>query len=86
MVHDHAFVFLVLVLTWGLEALLPFAAVALRRALFLYIVWYMYRSVRVVYGQARWLTIAKLVLLSFFYLVSGAVMLALTSVYSALTL
>jgi hypothetical protein len=86
LVHDHAFVFLVLVLTWGLEALLPFAAVALRRALFLYIVWYMYRSMRVVYGQARWLTIAKLVLLSFFYLVSGAVMLALTSVYSALTL
>jgi len=46
----------------------------------------MYRSMRVVYGQGRWLTIGKLVLLSFFYLVSGALMLAITSVYSALTL
>jgi hypothetical protein len=86
LVHDHAFVFLALLLSWALEALLPFAAGKLGPELFLYIVWYMYRSMRVVYGQARWLTIGKLVLLSFFYLVSGAVMLALTSVYSALTL
>jgi hypothetical protein len=40
---------------------------------------------RVVYGQGRVLTLSKLVVLSFFYLVSGSLMLALTSIYSALT-
>jgi uncharacterized protein DUF3667 len=85
-VHNHAFIFLVIGLTWALEALLPFAAGLLRTVLPLYIAWYIYRSMRVVYGQGRWLTLGKLVLLSFFYLVSGALMLGLTTAYSALTL
>jgi uncharacterized protein DUF3667 len=86
LVHNHAFVFLGLMLGWVAATLLPFAAGWVRFAVTLYIPWYMYRSMRVVYGQGRWLTIGKLVLLSFFYLVSGALMLAITSVYSALTL
>jgi hypothetical protein len=40
----------------------------------------------VVYGQSRALTLGKLVLLSFFYLVSGVLMIGLVSVYSVLTL
>ncbi len=50
------------------------------------VAWYMYRSMRVVYGQGRWLTCGKLLLLAFFYRVSGTLMLALTTAYSALTL
>jgi hypothetical protein len=46
----------------------------------------LYRSMRVVYAQGRWLTTGKLVLLSLFYLVSGTALLVLTSIYSALTL
>ncbi|HYL03912.1 MAG TPA: DUF3667 domain-containing protein [Steroidobacteraceae bacterium] len=85
-VHNHAFVFLVVMLAWAAGALVPPAAAWIDRALALYVLWYVYRSMRVVYGQGRWLTSAKLVLLAFLYLVSGAMMLALTSVYSALTL
>jgi len=45
-----------------------------------------YRSMRVVYGQGRWLTFGKLVALGFFYLVSGVLMIALTVAYSGLSL
>jgi hypothetical protein len=55
-------------------------------AVTLYIAWYVYRSMRVVYGQGPWLTLGKLALLSLFYLVSGALVLLLTFVSSALTL
>jgi hypothetical protein len=85
-VHNHAFIFLVIGLTWALEALVPFAAGLLRTALPPYIAWYIYRSMRVACGQGRWLTVGKLMLLSFFYLVSGALMVGLTTAYSALTL
>jgi hypothetical protein len=51
-----------------------------------YIAWYAYRSLRVVYGQRRLLTLGKLVSLSFFYLVSGSLMLGLVTVYSVFTL
>jgi len=85
-VHNHAFVFLVVLLMWALAAIVPRAAGWLHAAVSCYVVWYLFRSMRVVYGQGRWLTFGKLVLLSFFYLVSGAVMLALTTVYSMFTL
>ncbi|MGH8275723.1 MAG: DUF3667 domain-containing protein [Steroidobacteraceae bacterium] len=83
--HNHAFVFLLLMLGWALSALLPVATSLVTRAVFLYTVWYLFRSMRVVYGQGRLLTCGKLLLLSFWYLVSGALMLALTAVYSAVT-
>jgi len=85
-VYNHAAVFLVLMLAWGLSALLPFAAGWVDLAVTLYIPWYVFRSMRVVYGQSRGLTLAKLVPLSFFYLVSGALMMTLTFMYSAFTL
>jgi hypothetical protein len=40
----------------------------------------------VVYGQGRALTLGKLVLLSFFYLVSGVLMIGLVTLYSVFTL
>jgi len=85
-VHNHAFVFLVVMLAAAVSALLPAAARMLRVAVTLYIAWYAYRSMRVVYGQGSWLTAGKLALLSLFYLMSGGLMLLLTFVSSALTL
>ena len=85
-VHNHAFAFVVLPLAAALSALLPFTAGWVRFALWLYIPWYMYRSMRVVYGQGRWLTFGKLLVLSLFYLLSGVLMIALTTAYSYLML
>src|SRR6202035_1300566 len=62
------FVFLPLLAAAAVSALLPFAAGWVSFALWLYIPWYLYRSMRAVYGQGRWLTIAKLLVLGLFYL------------------
>ena len=84
-VHNHAFAFVLLLLASALSALLPPLAPWVRFALWLYIPWYLYRSMRVVYGQGRWLTFGKLLLLSFFYLLSSALMIGLTAAYSFIT-
>jgi hypothetical protein len=86
LLHNHAFVFLVLPLAWGLGALAPFASGWLDFAVFVYLVWYMYRSMRALYGQSRALTIAKLTAMGFFYFVFGLAMFVLNLAYSALTL
>ncbi|MBV8306736.1 MAG: DUF3667 domain-containing protein [Gammaproteobacteria bacterium] len=85
-VHNHAFVFLLLLLTGLGSALVPLLAPLIAAATTLYIAWYAYRSMRVVYGQGRGLTLGKLMLLSVFYLVAGVFMLAIVSVYSVFTL
>jgi hypothetical protein len=84
--HNHAFVFLLLLLAGLASALLPRLSGGIAAAVTLYIAWYAYRSMRMVYGQGRSLTLAKLAVLSLFYLVSGSLMIALVSVYSVLTL
>jgi hypothetical protein len=86
LVHNHALVFVVIPLAWGFGALVPRAAGPLDFAVFVYLVWYMYRSMRTVYGQGPGLTIAKLTALSFFYFVFGMLMFVLNFAYSALTL
>jgi hypothetical protein len=86
LVHNHAFVFLTVPLAWMVGALLPPLASWVDLALFLYIVWYLYRSMRTVYGQGRWLTIGKFTALSFLYLVFGLAVFILNFAYSALTL
>jgi hypothetical protein len=83
-VHNHAFLFLLGMLAW-LLARLPYVSNWVGLGVTLYIAWYVYRSMRVVYGQGRWLTVGKFLLLAFFYFVCGVLMLTLTSVYSALT-
>ena len=55
-------------------------------ATFLYLGWYMYRSMRVVYGQGWLRTLSKLTVLSLFYLAFAMVLLVITSFYSALML
>ena len=85
-VHNHAFVFLLLLIAGLASALVPALAGVISAAVSLYIVWYAYRSMRVVYGQSPGLTLGKLMLLSVFYLVAGVFMLAIVSVYSVFTL
>lgn len=85
-VHNHAFAFLVVLLAVGLSALLPFAAPLFGWVTALYIAWYLYRSMRVMYGQGRMRTVAKLGVLSFVYLVAGSLMLAATALYAFVTL
>jgi hypothetical protein len=83
-VHNHAVTFLVLGVVLLLSKVVADVP-GLNLALFVYFTWYMYRSMRVVYGQGRMLTISKLALLAFFYLVFASLMLAATSIYSVLT-
>jgi hypothetical protein len=85
-VHNHAFVFLLLLLAGLASALLPALSGWITGGVTLYIAWYVYRSMRVVYGQGRSLTLGKLLLLSCFYLASGSLMAALVSLYSLFTL
>jgi len=85
-VHNHACVFLVAVLAGIARALLPGLGRWLSFAVVGYFAWYMYRSMRVVYAQGRLLTLGKLALLALIYLFAGALTLALTTVYSALSL
>jgi uncharacterized protein DUF3667 len=82
-VHNHAVAFLVLGVVLLLGKLAPDIP-ALGFAIFLYFTWYAYRSMRVVYGQGRMLTVSKLALLAFFYLVFASLLLAATSIYSIL--
>jgi hypothetical protein len=84
-VHNHAFVFLVAGTLLLLSQFVP-RVPGVNLAVFLYFAWYMYRSMRVVYHQGRLLTVSKLALLAFFYLLFAALMLAVTSLYSVLML
>jgi hypothetical protein len=86
LLHNHAFVFVVLPVGWALSALVPSVSGWVDLALFIYLTWYMYRSMRAVYGQRPGLTLAKLGALSFLYFVFGLVMFLLNFAYSALTL
>jgi hypothetical protein len=69
--HFHCFLFLFLIVTmllqliipgnWGIIDWLMFAAT-------IYIIWYIYRSLRVVYHRSRFRTISKMIGMSFMYL------------------
>ena len=85
LVHNHALVFLVAGCALLLGKVVPHIP-GLQQAIFLYFTWYVYRSLRVAYGQGRLLTLSKLVSLAFFYLVFASLMLAATSLYSVLML
>ena len=85
LLHNHVFVFVSVMILWALLALIPPAAPFISTAWLLYTIWYVYRAMRVVYGQGRALTAAKLVAMSFVYLIFGVLMLSITAVYSVLT-
>ena len=84
--HNHAFVFLLLLLAWLARRLVPPLGTLVGWATFFYLTWYVFRSMRVVYGQGRARTALKLAVMVLFYLVCGGLMLIATSLYTALTL
>lgn len=86
-VHNHAFVFLMFGLLWLATKLAPAAVTTpLTVIVWLYLPYYVFVSMRRVYGQSRLRTFTKLVVLSFAYSFGGVSLLLLTTVYSALML
>jgi hypothetical protein len=82
-VHNHAFGFLVFGLLVLLKRFAPeMISALLEFILWLYVPYYVFVSMRRVYGQGRWLTFAKLAVLLFTYLSGGALVYAMTAVYS----
>jgi hypothetical protein len=81
--HNHAFGFLVFAAIMLVTRFLP-AAVGkwLTIIVWLYVPYYLFVSMRRVYGQGRWLTSAKLAVLSLTYLICAVVTLAVTGAYS----
>jgi hypothetical protein len=86
-IHNHAFVFLVLA-TIALLEMIPVVGQHLgvvKFAAWLYMFWYLFRAMRVVYGQGRGLTVAKYLTIGFAYVIAAFVVLLLTALYSAMT-
>jgi hypothetical protein len=88
LVHNHAFVFLwlscyLLATHWvgsaGLQVLFNLAMVG-------YMARYLYRSMKVFYGQSGMLTFLKFNVLAFAYLACGLITLLVTTFYSAATM
>ena len=88
LLHNHACVFLLLSIF--LPALHWLGSSnwtgVLVLALIWYLVRYLYRSMKVMYGQAGWLTFLKMGVLACAYLLCGSVMLLVTAFLSAATL
>lgn len=89
--HGHALLFLALSLVTiasGLEVLLPAAGTPLGfvgLAALVWLLWYYYRAMRNVYGQGRWLTIAKFAVLSCVYFLLLSVTMLAGVVFAALS-
>ncbi len=92
LVHNHAFVFLLVTLSWLVQRALPISSVAaagvalLQVAVQIYLALYVYWSMRRVYGQGRLLTVAKFLVMSGAYIVSAGLMVLLTGLYTTLSL
>jgi hypothetical protein len=88
-IHSHAAIFLLLLI----EALLAWIAAWLAWSTFrgwviaiisLYSAWYVYRAMRVYYGQGRLLTLAKLFVVGFAYLIGFAITFTVTALITAI--
>jgi uncharacterized protein DUF3667 len=88
LVHNHAFVFLVLSLLALLE-LIPVVGKHLgvvKFAAWLYMIWYLFRGMRNYYGQGRALTFVKYLQVGLSYITAAVMVLVLLALYSAVTL
>jgi hypothetical protein len=88
LVHNHAFVFLVLSILYLLQMIPKVGEYLgwLEFAVWCYIVWYIFRAMRVYYAQSRALTFGKYVTMGLAYFSSSMTVLALMSVFIAFTL
>jgi hypothetical protein len=88
-VHNHAAVFLLmalyLLLARGLE-LLAWPTWPLTMALYVYLFWYSYKSMRRFYGQGKWLTRFKFLLLGTAYFIGATVLLTFIAFFSFMTI
>ena len=90
--HDHAFTFLLIgameVVNAVSELKVPYVGVIgfLNFLLFLYLPWYVFRSMRVVYGQGRWLTLVKFFFLTAIYFTLLGITMFAGLVYSMMQL
>lgn len=88
LLHNHAFVFLALAIA-GLVGRIPAIANYMTWptfAVWLYMIWYIFRAMRNYYQQSRGLTFAKYLVVGFAYFTTSVLVLALTAVYSLLTI
>jgi hypothetical protein len=88
LVHNHAFVFLALAIVGLLDRIpgLNGHLGLLQFAVGIYIIWYVFRAMRIYYQQSRILTFAKYLTMGFAYIIMTFTVFVLTAVYSALTL
>jgi hypothetical protein len=88
LVHNHAFVFFALALVYSLQRI-PVVGehLGLLEAItWLYMIWYIFRGMRVYYGQSRLLTFGKYLVLGLAYISTSVLVLLLTAIFSALTM
>ena len=86
-VHNHAFAFLLFGLYLLLSRIVPASLEGwLTLMVWLYFPYYLFVSMRRVYGQGRFLTFTKYVVLCFGYFFGAAITFALTFTYSVLAL
>jgi len=88
LVHNHAFVFLafsIVALLLSIPGIRDFGGL-IQAALWTYLFWYIFRAMRVFYGQSRFLTMTKYLTVGLAYLATSILVLALTVVYSTLTI
>ncbi len=88
LVHNHAFAFLgfsILIVIGRIPGVGDWIGWGWAAGL-LYMLWYLYRAQRVVYGQSRGLTLAKYFFLLTTYAATATVMFLLTLLYTAMTL
>jgi hypothetical protein len=88
LVHNHCFVFLAMTIMILLTRIPIIGGQLglLETAVSLYMVWYIFRAMRVYYNQSRWMTFGKYVVIGFAYMATSAVVLAGTAIFSTLTL
>jgi hypothetical protein len=87
LIHNHAFVFLALAIL-GLLKLIPKVGQhlgTLEFAIWVYMIWYIYRGMRNVYRQGRGLTLVKYFAIGYAYILAGVTVLVLTALFSAMT-
>lgn len=88
LVHNHAFVFLAFAIMAFVTRIPVIGSHLdlLQIAIWLYIYWYLFRAMHVYYGQSRWLTTGKYLVMGVAYISTSVLVLLLTVIYSALML
>jgi Protein of unknown function (DUF3667) len=87
LIHNHsaAFVVLALIMVVGAIPGIGFLQYAVLAAAALYLPWYLYKSLRRVYGQSRRWTLGKFATLSLAYVVVALAVIGMTALFSVAT-